>query len=483
MIPLPVLPFKISSLALLSSIQISNAPIAILALSIGLIVWLITRYRLHAFFSLMSGAMVVGLCSAALKPEGKKFSQVIEQVMHEFGGTAGKLGFSIAIAAVIGKCLMESGAADKIIRCFIAILGEARAALALLGCSFVLCAPVFYDTVMLLMMPLARALSLRVGRNYLLYVLAICAGGSISNGIVPPAPGPLFVAESLKLDLGTAIFWGFLFGIPPALCAYFAACWINSRMQVPVREIAGSSLSSLEEIAAKPESSLPSLAWSVAPIVVPVLMIAAASLGAFLKSDLSAVMAQALEFFGNKNVALSCGAAVAVALLARQNRSSVKAVIGNIGSCAETAGVIILIVSAGGAYGAMIKHSGVGECVRELAGGRAIPYVLLAWGISALIRAAQGSATVATITAVGILQSIAGNEGFGVHPVYILISIGLGSKFLNWMNDAGFWVVSRFSGLTQEELLRSWTVLVSLLSVFGLMEVLLLSSLFPNLWY
>jgi GntP family gluconate:H+ symporter len=100
-----------------------------------------------------------------------------------------------------------------------------------------------------------------------------------------------------------------------------------------------------------------------------------------------------------------------------------------------------------------------------------------------MIRAAQGSATVATITAVGIMQSIAGPEGYGVHPVYILIAIGLGSKFLNWMNDSGFWVVSRFSGLTQGELLRSWTILVSLLSIFGLVEVLVLSSLFPNLWF
>jgi GntP family gluconate:H+ symporter len=378
---------------------------------------------------------------------------------------------------------MESGAADKIIRRFIAVLGEARAGLALLLCSFVLCAPVFYDTVMLLLLPLARALSLRLGKDYLLYVLVICAGGAISNGVVPPAPGPLFVAESLKLDLGTAIGCGVLFGIPPALGAYAAARWINSRMQVPVREMAGSYAGAIDRIASAPECELPGFFSAITPIVLPVFWIGAASIAGFFRGGIPADVLSVLEVLGNKNVALALGAAAAVALVARQSKDSFQSVTSSLGSCVETAGVIILIVSAGGAYGAMIKHSGVGECVRELFGGSAIPHVLLAWGISAMIRAAQGSATVATITAVGIMQSIAGPEGYGVHPVYILIAIGLGSKFLNWMNDSGFWVVSRFSGLTQGELLRSWTILVSLLSIFGLVEVLVLSSLFPNLWF
>ena len=114
-----------------------------------------------------------------------------------------------------------------------------------------------------------------------------------------------------------------------------------------------------------------------------------------------------------------------------------------------------------------------------MTGDHAIHYVWLAWLISASIRAVQGSATVATITAVGIMQSLAGNNGFGVHPIYIMTAIGFGSKFLNWMNDSGFWVVTKFSGLTQNEMLRSWTILASVLSVLGLLEVVIISKLFP----
>ena len=143
--------------------------------------------------------------------------------------------------------------------------------------------------------------------------------------------------------------------------------------------------------------------------------------------------------------------------------------------------MIILIIAAGGAYGAMIKNAGVGDSVKSLAGGHTINYVFLAWLVAAVIRAAQGSATVATIAAVGIMLSIAGTTGFGVHPLYILLAIGFGSKFLAWMNDAGFWVVSRIGGLTQEETLRSWTPTVSVISIVGLIEVLIVSWLFPTL--
>ncbi len=461
-------------------LALTISPMSGLALSVAFIVMAIAVFRVHAFFALMCSAMLVGLMHAVGQSGDQRFVKAIELVMTEMGSTASKIGFPIAVAAVIGMCLMESGAADKIIRRFIAAVGEARAGLALLGCGFTLCAPVFYDTVMLLLLPLARALSLRTGKNYLLYVLVICAGGAISNGIIPPAPGPLFVAESLKIDLGMAILAGVAFGILPALGAYAAACWFNSRMVVPVREIPGSSLESLSAIAARPEGELPGFAAAVAPVVLPVVLIGGASFLGLFRAQVPVEVAMGIEFLGNKNVALFLAGLVAMALLVRQKKMGWRNAGKTLGHPVETAGVIILIVSSGGAYGAMIKHSGVGEAIRTMAGEHTIHYVFLAWAISASIRAVQGSATVATITAVGIMQSLAGTEGFGVHPIYIMAAIGFGSKFLNWMNDSGFWVVSRFSGLTQGELLRSWTILVSIVSVLGLIEVAVVSSLFPR---
>ncbi len=228
------------------------SPLIGLCISIVFMIVAITVFRTNAFFALMCAAMIVGLLHAVGQTGDARFTKAIEMVMNEMRATTSKIGFTIAVASVIGMCLMESGAADKIIRRFIAIIGEARAGLALLACGFTLCAPVFYGTMMLLLLPLARALSLRTGKNYLLCVLVICAGGAISNGIITPAPGPLFVADSLKIDLGTAILAAIAFGIIPALGAYLAAVWMNRRMIAPVREIPGSSLESLSSIAAKP---------------------------------------------------------------------------------------------------------------------------------------------------------------------------------------------------------------------------------------
>jgi GntP family gluconate:H+ symporter len=180
-------------------------------------------------------------------------------------------------------------------------------------------------------------------------------------------------------------------------------------------------------------------------------------------------------------VALLIGAAIAVAVHARQKKINWRRVGSVLGTPLETGGIIILTVSAGAAYGEMIKHTGLSDQVRELAGAHAINYVVLAWGLAVVLRAAQGSATVAMITGTAITASVAGPAGFGVHPIYILLAAGYGSKCLSWMNDAGFWIISRVSGITPGEALRSWTILGSSVSVVGLIEVWLVSMIWPHL--
>ncbi len=458
-------------------------PLTILTLSVIFIVVAIAWLRLHAFFALFFAALFVGLLTAVNQTGDGRFLKVVEGVMTEFGIAAGKIGFTIAIAAVIGVALMESGAADKIIRRMIGVFGEARAGLALLTCGFILSIPVFFDTVFFLLVPLARALSLRTGKHYLFYLLAICAGGVVTHGTVPPTPGPLLAAETLKIDLGLTMVGGILFGILPALSGWAFARWIDARKPVPLRETAGSSLSSLAEVAARREDQLPGFWVSIAPVLLPVVLIAAASIAGTLRTSLSPGLVQSLEFFGNKNVAMLMGAAIAIWVYARQKRLGYRDCSGILGSPLETAGVIILITAAGGAYGAMIKNAGVGDSVRELAAGSSVNYVLLSWALAAVVRVAQGSATVAMITAASIVLSIAGPEGFGIHPFYVFLAVGYGATTLSWMNDSGFWVVGRLAGLTEGETLRSWTVMLTIISIVGLIQALIAAALWPNLWY
>ena len=191
--------------------------------------------------------------------------------------------------------------------------------------------------------------------------------------------------------------------------------------------------------------------------------------------------ASVLEFFGEKNIALLLGAAIALAVLARQKGLGWRQAAASLGPPLEVAGIIILVVSAGGAYGEMIKRSGLGEAVHALAHGRALNYILIAWGMTVIMRLAQGSATVAMITGAGIAASVAGTAGFGVHPLYILLAAGYGSKAYPWMNDAGFWVVNRVGGLSEGQILRSWSLIATGISLLGLAEVLIASRLWPQL--
>jgi len=457
----------------------TTAPLILLAASVAFVVVAVQWWRIHAFFALMLAALLVGITAALIRPGAGGAVGAVETAVAAMGAACGKIAFPIALAAIIGVCLMESGAADKIVRRCVAVFGEKRTDVALLASGFVLAIPVFFDTVFFLLVPLARALARRTGRNYLLYLMAMCGGGVITHSTVPPTPGPLIVAEMLRLDLGVAILGGIACGLVPAGLALLLAHWLNARTPIPLRESLVAAAPATDW-SARPESDLPAFLPAILPVALPVLLIGGASFLALARPAGAAAGWWAVaEFLGNKNVAMLLGTMVAVAVLMRTRGRRLGELADTLASPLETAGVIILITSAGGAYGAMIQNAGLGEAVRNLAEGRHLNLVLLAWLLAMVIRVAQGSATVAMITATGIIQSIAAGGPLGCHPFYLYLAIGYGSFFLSWMNDSGFWVVGRMGGLTERETLRTWSVLLSILSVAGLGQALLLSSFWP----
>jgi gluconate:H+ symporter, GntP family len=454
-------------------------PFFILLLSVVFIVVSIVRFKLHPFFALLFSALVVGLGGLWLKPGSGTVVALLDQVMREFGASAGTIGFSIAAAVVIGAAMMESGSADRIVRSAVATVGEKRAPYAVLGCSFILGIPVFFDTVFFLMIPLVRALALRTGKNYVLLLLAIAAGGVATHANVPPTPGPLVVAEMLKLDLGVAILGGIVLSIVPALGALGVAGWLDRRKPIPVRPVGAAGLEAERAMASRPDHTLPGLFVSLLPLALPVILIAGSTIATMFAKSLPPLVFSLLTIIGHKSTALAVSALVAVAVYLRQKKLRWNQADPVVGEPLATAGVIILITAAGGAYGAMIRAGGIGDAVRALFAGSSINYVLLAWVLAAVVRVAQGSATVAMITAAGIMSSLVPVTGYGVHPIYIMLAIGFGASTSSWMNDSGFWIFSRMSGLTQAETLRTWTVTLTAIAVFGLIELLIISSILP----
>jgi GntP family gluconate:H+ symporter len=471
---------------------LSYWPLVVLAASVIFVVAGIAVLRFHAFVVLMLAAIFVGLMSAQLPgvPPANALVQAVELPMTEFGTAAGRIAFVILLASIIGMCMLESGAADSIVRRFMAALGERRAALALLLSGFLLSVPVFFDTVFFLLVPLARALALRTGKDYMLYVMAICGGGVLTHSLVAPTPGPLLVAEALRpagVDLGVSIVAGLAAGLLPAFAVLYLVRWLNRRVPVPVREAPGAAAGAERQAA-----DLPGFGVSLLPVVLPVLLIAVASFFGMAEASLPGVVAafggplafasakNLVDFAGNRNVAMLVGTAIALALLARRKKMGIRQLGEAMGPPLELAGVIILITAAGGAFGAMIRHSGVGDVISALAIGRGANYVLLAWIVTAVIRLAQGSATVAMITGAGLMAAIVGDGSvLPFHPIYLFLAIGFGSMIGSWMNDSGFWVVGRLSGFTERETLKTWTVLTTFVSVVGLVEILIASWVLP----
>jgi len=461
-------------------------PFVVLGIGVALIVFLITVVRLHAFVSLILAAIAVGL----LAPPGSlpgatagrsHWVHAVELTTAEFGLTAGKIAVVIGLASVISMCLMESGAADKVVRRFLAVFGERRAGAAILVSGYVLSIPIFFDTFFMLLLPLARAMCIRTGKDYLLYVMAICCSGVVTHSMCAPHPGPLAMAEVLRVDLGLSILMGASVGVVPVAASWMVARWLNRRLVIPLRETPGATLEELRAIVDQREEELPSFFWSLLPVILPIFLISLASAFAAMPALSSAQPAlyTAVEFLGNRNVALLLGAALAMGVLMHQRKISLSRVNTLIGPPLETAGVIILITSAGGAFGLMLKNAGVGDAVKQAASGHDLNLVLLAWAVAAVIRVAQGSATVAMLTTAAMVYPLMTDGTLPHHPIYIFLAIGFGAMVCSWMNDSGFWVVGKLSGFTEKETLKSWTVIVTVNSVVGLLITLVLSFLLP----
>ncbi|MEM8890941.1 MAG: SLC13 family permease [Bacteroidota bacterium] len=449
-------------------------PFAVLLLGIVAIVLMITRFKFHPFVALILAAIFVGLISPDLPLEGLSKNAAanpvlasIEHTMKSFGNLAGGIAWVIALAAIIGTAMMESGAAERIVNGLLDTMGEKRAPAALLISGFVLSIPVFFDTVFFLLIPLAIALASKTGKNYVLYVCAIAGGAVITHAMVPPTPGPLVVSEQLGIELGITMMAGLGFGILPALGIAFLSKRLNQKLDIPIRVAVPSADSNVQP---------PSFFLSMLPILLPIVLIAMASIIKLSTGSLPSILA----FLGDKNIAMGLGTAIALWLWAKQKGLSSKKLWEFSLKPLEIAGVIILITAAGGAFGSMIKLSGIGTAIEAATENFSIHYLLLAWFIAAVMKTAQGSSTVAMITAASIMLSLVGDGAdLPYNMLYVFLAIGFGSGFISWMNDSGFWVVSKMSGFTEKEALQTWTVVLATFSLIGLVQVMIFSYVLP----
>ncbi len=399
-----------------------------------------------------------------------------------FGETCRKIGILIAMASVIGTCLLESGAARRIVDATRALVGESRTPLAFAASGFVVGIPVFFDTVFYLLMPLARALRIKTGQNYLLYVMSIVVGATMAHSLVPPTPGPLLVASEIEgVTVGHMIVGGLIVGLISVASGFLYCVWANRTWVIPLRDAEGQEMEDVEIEESGSDSasqSAPSVLVSLLPILLPVIFLAGKTFAdspTGSDSTLVDTVRPIIDFLGDKNIALVIAAIVALSTLAWQrSKAGIRSPFRGIQQALASGGVIILITAAGGAFGHVLRQCGVAEAIQQRFPSTQDGMVLLglAFVVTSIVRFAQGSATVAMITGVSIVAPIAAEIALPYHPVYLALAIGCGSKPLPWMNDSGFWIVGRMSGMTESETLKTFSVTLTIMGIVGFLVTL-----------
>jgi len=450
----------------------------LVALGLAIVLLALIRLRLHPFLAMILAAFAVAFATPRAALEGQAAAQVEagkitarqgaefaaskapDRVLAAFGDTCGKMGLLIAMASILGKCLLDSGAAMSIVRAVLRLFGQARVHLGFILTGFGLAIPVYFDAVFYLLMPIGKAMARVTGKNYLLYILTIVAGATMAHSLVPPTPGPLFAARELGVDISTMMLAGSITGLFTASTGLLWALWANRKWSIPL------PVDTPDEVLAE-DHPLPPLWLSLLPIVLPVALIAWGT-------------AVSPLWFTDSNVALSLGAVAGIFLLARHRPAGSASVHDAVQAAILSGAGILLITAAGGAFGSALRQTGVAELIQQMGGTAARHWALpICFLVTALVRTAQGSATVAMITAAPIAKAFLDSGDLGFHPVYLALAVGCGSKPVPWFNDSGFWIITRMTGLHEGQTLRIVTPMMSLMGLAGLPVVMLGAWLWP----
>jgi GntP family gluconate:H+ symporter len=465
-------------------------PLFILFIGIITVIGLIVVWRVNAFLALLTASILVSFMTP---PEpGQFWDDNIKEICLAFGETAGKIGILIAMGAIIGKCMLDSGSADRIVNALRWLFGEKLIPAALLSSGFILSIPIFYDTTFYLLVPIARSLYKSMKKNYILYLLAIGLGATLTHTLTPPAPAPVFAAGTLGIPLGTLLIVSLLVAALTAPFALAIAYVMNRLLPNPNVEfedeiIVKSETTNVETITSPP------LFWSFAPILLPVLFISVQALlemqeksGTLVWSSDWFIVKNCFRLLGDPRFALMIAAAASMTVLLAVRKLSFQELSHRVETAILSAGMIVLITSAGGTFGVMLRNAKIGERIQELfQGGNTLTgtaLLLLAFVVSATIKTAQGSSTVALMTVAGIFAGIVNGDNavqLPFHLAYLAVTIGLGSCVTGWMNDSGFWIFCRMGGIKETDALKTWTIALVLLGLSGLLVVLVLTQILP----
>ncbi len=437
----------------------------ILVTSVAFLFLLILKVRLNAFLSLLIVSIFAGILA------GMPLQNILDSMRRGMGSTLGFVAIVVGLGAIFGQILESTGGAEALAGGLIRRFGKEKASWAMTLTGFLVAIPVFLDVGFILLVPVIYALARDTKKSLLYYGIPLLAGLAVTHSFIPPTPGPVAVADILNVPLGWVIIFGFLLGIPTAIVAGpLFGKYISRRIFLPVPDYFS------EETPAAGKKPLPSFVLTTIIIGTPLLLILLNTLiSVLVKSSVIAPSSftDLLIFLGHPFTALILATLLAMYLLGVRRGLPGKEIMDLSTKALAPAGIIILITGAGGVLKEVMDASGMGKVIAETVAASPLSPLLLAWSLAAVVRIAQGSATVAMITAAGIMTPVIQAVSYSdPRKALVVIAIASGATILSHVNDSGFWLVGKYLGMDEKQTLRSWTVMETLIALSGLLLTL-----------
>lgn len=432
-------------------------PIIIIAGGVLLLLFLILK-KINPFLALLIVSIAVGICS------GMPLQKVVSSVISGISDTLGSIVLIITLGAMFGKVIEESGAAKRITLTLIAVFGKKHIQWALVLTGFIVGIPIFYNAGFILLLPLVFSVAAETGLSIIYIGIPVAASLSVTHGFLPPHPGPSALAGIFNAKLGLTLIYGMIISIPAIVLAGPVFSRLLKKLNpIPPKGLFDKKLSS--------DADLPPGIMSLFIALLPVLIIALSAIFEILltnDSDLSRLN----KFIGEPFIALIISLAISIYFLHIRLGKNMKDMMEAMGNSVSSVAMIMLIIAAGGAFKQVIVDGGVGKYITLQCSALHLSPLFMAWAVAALLRVTIGSATVAGLTAAGIVAPMI--QGTGVSPELMVLSAGAGSLMFSHVNDTGFWMFKEFFNISVKETFLSWSIMETIVSVVGLIGVFML---------
>ncbi|UII81139.1 gluconate:H+ symporter [Flagellimonas sp. CMM7] len=433
-------------------------PIVFVVLGILLLFLLIAKFKLNAFLSFIIVSLFVGI-SQNMNLEG-----LVKSIQTGIGNTLGFLVLILGLGAMLGKLVADSGAAQQITTKLVEAFGVKYVQWAVVLTGFIVGIPMFYSVGFVILIPLVFTIAMSTGFPLLYVGLPMLTSLSVTHGYLPPHPAPTAIAAMFNANIGKTIIYGIVIAIPAIIIA-------GPLFARTIKKIEAKPLKEFYNPVVIKDEHLPSVMVSVLTALLPILLIGLSiAVDQFMQESSVKTI---LVFLGNPVIAMLISVLVAIYTLGFSRGKKMGAVMDSLSSSVSSITMILLIIAGAGALKEVLVDSGVSNYIADLLKGSSVSPLVLAWLIATAIRVCVGSATVAGLTAAGIVLPLA--SGTGVNTELMVLAIGSGSLMLSHVNDTGFWMFKEYFNLTVKETLSTWTVMETLVGVIGLLGVLTLN--------